>query len=431
MNLNNYLEKNFFRITSNSESFQNDFHDYENFKKFINDHYSLDHLKNHNYIKYVKVIRQIIRINEELKYNNLITKINSIIYLLSMHNIFPRLMIKKYLYKIKTIYNLIDQKRMKLINNINNMKELFIRDSHKFKSSMSMLKTINTLHYRYIIFTKYSKQLIHSLDKLIQLEVSYGIDHKLIDINNLEREYLGKKSEYMVTKYINEYVNLENNKNNYQNMKHNNQFFDKNIDQNIDQNMKNNNQNIDQKTYFYETNIDLLKLLSIKAIHDKSIKGEIDIMIISYDGTNYIIEQLIEVKSSIKATYEDIDKFLFLQEIIQNMNFDELIMHGSYIFNKYSFKNIINKPLYIWTTYICINNNQHNIVEKSHFFFTNVLKIIDDKFIENYYVKKNEESMIDKYNIILKNKHYIESLFNKWKENVNFENECNIFILEQ
>jgi hypothetical protein len=38
---------------------------------------------------------------------------------------------------------------------------------------------------------------------------------------------------------------------------------------------------------------------------------------------------------------------------------------------------------------------------------------------------------MDKYNIILKNKSYIESLFNKWKENVNFENECNIFILEK
>ena len=425
MTLNNYLEKNFFRITSSSESLQNDFHDYENFKKFINDHYSLDHLKNHNYIKYVKVIRQIIRINEELKYNDLINKINSIIYLLSMHNIFPRLMIKKYLYRIKAIYNLIDQKRIKLINNIKNMKELYIKNSHKFKSSMSMMKTINILNYRYIIFTKYSKQLIHTLDKLIQLEVSYGIDHKLIDINNLEREYLGKKSEYMVTKYINEYINLENNNN--QTINNNNQTINNN-NQNNNKNSKKNNK---QKTYYYETNIDLLKLLSIKAIHNKSIKGEIDIMIISYDGTNYIIEQLIEVKSSIKATYEDIDKFLFLQEIIQNMDFEELIIFGSYIFTKHSFKNIINKPLYIWTTYICINNNEYNIVEKSHFFFTNVLKIIDDIFIENYYVKKNEDSIMDKYNIILKNKSYIESLFNKWKENVNFENECNIFILEK
>jgi hypothetical protein len=120
-----------------------------------------------------------------------------------------------------------------------------------------------------------------------------------------------------------------------------------------------------------------------------------------------------------------------MKQIIQNMDFDEPIMYGLYVFTKHSFKNIINNPLYIWTTYICINNNQYNIVEKSHFFFTNVLKIIDDIFIENYYVKKNEDSIIDKYNIILKNKSYIESLFNKWKENVNFENECNIFILEQ
>jgi hypothetical protein len=417
MTLNKYLEKHFFRITSKSESLKNDFHDYENFKKFINDHYSLDHLKNHNYIKYVKVIRQIIRINDELKYNDLINKINSIIYLLSMNNNFPRLAIKKYLYKINTIYNLIDLKRIKLINNIKNMKELYIRDSHKFKCSMNMMKTINILNYRYIIFKKYSKQLIHCLDELIQLEKSYGIDHKLIDINNLERKYLGKKSEYIVTKYINEYINLENNNHNIKN-----------------NNIKNNNQNkeyIKQKTYYYETNIDLLKLLSIKAIHNKSIKGEIDIMIISYDGSDYIIEQFIEVKSSIKATYEDIEKFLFLQEIIHTMDFEEHIMYGTYIFTKYSFKNIMNKPLYEWTTYICINNNQYNIVEKSHFFFTTVLKIIDDRFIENYYVKNNEDSIMDKYNIILKNKLYIESLFNKWKENVNFENECNIFILEQ
>ena len=213
MTLNNYLEKHFFRITSNSESFQNDFHDYENFKKFINDHYSLDHLKNHNYIKYVKVIRQIIRINEELKYNDLINKINSIIYLLSIHNIFPRLMIKRYLYRINTLFEQIELKRIKLIDNIKNMKDLFLRNSHKFKSSMNMIKTINILNYRYIIFTKYSKQLIHYLEELIEFEKSYGIDHKLIDINNLERKYLGKKSEYMVTKYINEYINLENNNN--------------------------------------------------------------------------------------------------------------------------------------------------------------------------------------------------------------------------
>lgn len=397
MLLDYFLEKYFIRINSSHESFYNDFSSYENFKKFINEHYNIDHLKQNNYIKYVKVKRHMMKLNENNKYNNILNKINSIIQILVNNGTFPCISIKRYMFRLENIIKLVHNKRYKMIENIHHLKELYnLNNTFKFR----MILAINTLNYKYIIFTKYSNQLIYYLEELMKLEYSYGIDHKLININNLERSFLGKKSEYIVNKIILEYIEMINNNNN-------------------------------EKKYYYETNIDLLKFLSIKVIHNKSIKGEIDGMIISYDGSNYVIEKIIEVKSSIKSTFEDIDKFIFLQEFIKNMNFDETIYYNQYVFNKNSFVNIINKMLHEWSMYICINNIHYDIIEKSHIYFTKVLKIIDDKFIENYYIKKNEDSIVEKYNIILKNVSYIDILFEKWKKNINFDKECNIFIIKK
>jgi hypothetical protein len=331
MLLDNFLEKYFIRINSSNESFYNDFHNYENFKNFVNEHYSIEHLKKNNYIKYVKVKRHMMKLNENNKYNNILNKINYIIQILVNNCTFPCISIKKYMFRLDNIIKLIHHKRYKMMENINYLKGLYkLNNNFKFR----MIIAINKLNYKYIIFTKYSNQLIYYLEELIKLEYSYGIDHKLININNLERSFLGKKSEYIVNKIIHEYIHLYNNNN--------------------------------EKIYYYETNIDLLKLLSIKVIHNKSIKGEIDGMIISYDGMNYIIEKIIEVKSSIKSTFEDFDKFLLLQDFIKNMNFDENIYYNKYIFNKNSFVNIINKMLYEWSIYICINNINYDIIEKSH-----------------------------------------------------------------
>ena len=63
------------------------------------------------------------------------------------------------------------------------------------------------------------------------MEESYGIDHKLIELNNLQRSFLGKKSEYVANKVMKEYINKE-------------LFFRMNVKENTQSTIK----------FYYETN---------------------------------------------------------------------------------------------------------------------------------------------------------------------------------
>jgi len=238
---------------------------------------------------------------------------------------------------------------------------------------------------------------------LIELESKYGIDHKLIQLNNMERSFLGKKSEYTANKVIQDYVNLMNSK------------------------LKESECN--DVCYYYETNVDLIKLFNIFFNHKDSIKGEVDGIIIYFDGTNYIIDKIIEVKSSIKATFEDIKKFICLQEYIHLMDDDITIKYNNFVFTKESFVNIKNNPLNKWVVYLCINNINQDFIEKSHLFFSTVLKIIDDEFILDYYILKNEDVLMNKYKIVDKNRELIDNIFNSWFNNISFgTHECIIFM---
>jgi hypothetical protein len=233
---------------------------------------------------------------------------------------------------------------------------------------------------------------------LIELESLYEIDHKLIKLSNMERSILGKKSEYTANKIIIEYINTIN-------------------------------KTHKDRIYYYETNINFLKFLNINAFHEFNIKGEVDGMIIYFDGTDYIIDKIIEVKSSIRSTFEDIKKFIFLQKYINNLNFDKDLTYEKYTFTKKSFINIIDKHLTEWSIYICINNIYRDVIERSHLYFSNVLKILDDNFIEEYYINNNEESIKNKFKIIIKNKELINTLFEKWKKDIMLDTcNCNIFI---
>jgi len=397
MELNTFLQDYFTMINETHLSDKNDFNDYENFRKFIYEHYSIIHLENNNYIKFVKVIRQMIRIKDNDKYNNIIDNINSNIRVLSSNQTFPNVQIKKYMFRFDVFIKLIDERKRKIIDSINTIKELYEEKGDFFKYKFKVLICINTWIRRYITYCKYSTKLLFYINKLIELEVSYGIDHKLIELNNLERSFLGKKSEYTVNKVIFEYINKIN--------------------------LINKSKKI---VYFYETNIDLLKLLNIKALHNLSIKGEIDGMIISYDGNKYIIEKIIEVKSSINSTFMDIDKFIFLQNFIKTCNLN--ITYDKYIFTIESFNNIISKNIFEWTTYICINKINYDIVEKSHLYFTKVFKIIDDFFINDFYVNGNENCIKEKFQMIIDNREKIDFLFENWKSIVNFNDKCNVFI---
>ena len=397
MELNIFLNTYFNKLSSKNICDKNDFNDYENFKDFIMNHYEINHVELFNYIKYVKIKRQIIKSNNQIKYDKYINEINDTIKIMADHNIFHNINIRKYLFRIDNFLKLIETKRESFLSTINIVRNLFkLKDEKNF--NYKILTNLNLILLRYQIFLKNSKKLIYLINKLVDLEYSFGIDHTLIKLNNVERNILGKKSEYTANKIIDKYID------------------------------KLNNSSIDKK-YYYETNVNLIKLLNIDMYHDNNIKGEVDGIVLYYDGKNYIIEKIIEVKSSIKSIFDDIKKFLFLQEYINDLDPEIIMTYKTYTFTKDSFINIINQPLHLWTIYLCINNIYRDVIEKSHLYFSTVLKIVDDNFINDYYINNNDNSIKEKYDIILKNRDLIDNLFNIWKKNVMLDTDyCNIYV---
>jgi hypothetical protein len=398
-----FLCKYYTQLSSKNISVENDFLDYDNFKSFINKRYNIDHLERHNYIKYVKVVRQTIRLKDDKKYCMYIDTINNYIKILSEHHVFPKKNIVKFMYKTNVFRTLIEKKRKILHETLKNIRNIF--ENTEYENKLRNLIGLNTFTRRCEIFNKYSTKIIYLFNKLILLEESYGIDHKLIELNNLQRSFLGKKSEYVANKVMKEYINKE-------------LFFRMNVKENTQSTIK----------FYYETNINFLKLLNINFDFRPPIKGEIDGLLISYDGSEYIIESFIEVKSSIKACFEDINKFVYLQNYIKNMDFSEDIIYERYTFSKNSFKNIFLRKLSDIVVYICINPENSEVIEKSHLYFSNVLKIIDDNFIKKYYIDKDESVIGDKYKIIQKNSSLVDELFEEWKKIISLDDDCNIFI---
>ncbi len=401
MELNDYLKSRYTQLSNKNICEKNNFMEYDNFEKFIHEHYNLNHMKSHNYIKYVKVKRQILKLGEEEKYCNLTNSINATLKVLNEYHTFPYLDIRKYLFKLHAIFKLIDERKHTLYNTIKEVRRMFdIKDeNNNFK--MKILYAINSLMHRYTIYLKYSKKLVYLLNNLIEFEYKYGIDHKLIELNNIERSYLGKKSEYTASKSIIEYVNMMN-------------------ELQI------------ERTYYFDSNIDFLKLFNIVPTYLSCVKGEVDCIIIYKDNkTNiFYIDKIIEVKSSIKATFEDIQKFEYLHNHIKKLfcdNPDLELKYSKYIFTYNSFINIFDKHLTNWVVYLCINTQEY--IEKSHLYFSTCLKIIDDHFIKDFYIDKKNEVLKKKYDIICNNRSNIEQLFNEWifKTNLGKDN-CNIFI---
>jgi hypothetical protein len=204
MNIKDFLKTKLINLNIEHLSIDNDFSDYTKFKKFIDDHYKLEYLKKHNYIKYVKVVRQILIIERKEEYSALFTNIDDVINILASHQTFPRINIRKYMFKIDTIFNIIKSKHSILIEIMKHIKSLDPQSNPKIAFSM------NTVNYRFQIFKKYSVQLKEYLRQFINLEKEHGIDHKFIELNNLERSLIGKKSEYVVNNIIEEYIRIHN-----------------------------------------------------------------------------------------------------------------------------------------------------------------------------------------------------------------------------
>ena len=263
------------------------------------------------------------------------------------NNVFPRVEIKKYMYKTNVFFNMIHIKQKLLLNNISIIKNLFKLNLKDTNSKFKIILYINSLYRKYQLFSTFSKRLKYNLLLLIELEKSYGIDHNYIHITNNQRALIGQKSEYHVKMIFEDYIKLLNGNQLNGNQLNGNQF-----------------ETIKKGQYFYEININIIKLLNIKLSLNHKIKGELDGVLIYFDGTDYIIEKIIEVKSSVKSTFEDFSKFIFLQNYLCTLNFEKNIIYKNFIFTKKSFEKIINQNMNNWTIYICIT-----IAEKKTFGF--------------------------------------------------------------
>lgn len=390
MKLHNYLHQKCKNL-SKKDIFSLEMEKYDNFKKFIDEHYNIEHLKNNNYLKYVKVKRQMIVLSGLENYDQLIDKINHIFIEMSEHFLFFKINFRKYLFNIKKIFSLLKKREIGLskeLERFKNLYDIFNIESIKFK----ILRTINSCNRKISLFRVYKRELLYYINNFIELESKYGIDQKLINIINSERTLIGKKSEYNVNKLIKNYVN-ENNK------------------------------------YIYVENVDIFKLFQIKVSNINKCKGEVDGLILKLDrNNNYIIEYLIEIKSSLKATFEDIYKIIGLKNFFLNYEFtcDKYISDNIKL-NKKSFINIENNAIHKWLVYICRDNR--NKIDISHLYFSYTLKIIDYDFIKDYYVN-NKDNIIKKKHILIKdNKKYIENLFEIWKIHIHLtKNSSCIYI---
>tara|TARA_Y200000002_G_C22684671_1_gene665510 strand:+ start:2400 stop:3518 length:1119 start_codon:yes stop_codon:yes gene_type:complete len=367
---------------------------YDNFKKFVDNHYNIEHLKNNNYLKYVKVVRQKIVLSGVYEYDQYIDKINNIFELMNEHYLFYKLNFRKYLFNIKKIFSLLKKRDNSLSKELDRFKKLYdLFDDKNIK--FKILKTINSCNKKIILFNKNKRELLYYIDKFNNLEFKYGIDQKLINIVNHERSLIGKKSEYNVNKLIRSYIN-ESDKNS-------------------------------EMKYIYVENVDIYKLFNIK-INNNKCKGEIDGLILSKNGNDYVIENLIEIKSSLKATFEDIYKIIGLKNFFLTYKFEsDKYISKDIKLNKNSLKKIINYPVHKWLIYICYDDKRK--IDKSHLYFSYVLKIIDFDFIQDYYINNKENIIKIKHKSIIENYNYIDNLFNLWKIHVNLnENGSCLFI---
>lgn len=389
MNLNSYLLDKCKNL-NNKDIHEYSMEIYDNFYYFIENHYSLEHMKKNNYIKYIKVMRQKLLNDKPDEYNFLLNKINQLINLLFRYNLFPNLVIRKYLFKIYKFLKILDVKKNNIIDTIKYYEKLYETYNDKDDVKFKILMNINGYNTKFQVYSKISKEIKYHINNLINLEEKYDIDHKLIEINNLERGLLGKKSEYLVDKIIKSYI-LQSKKN-----------------------------------YFYIQNIDIIKLFNLKINEIDNLKGEIDGMLLIKVENEYFIEKVIEVKSSIKATFEDIIKFINLINKIKDLD-DKYYFLDNVKLSKKSFSILLNNNIHEWLIYIC--QNEKKTIEKSHFYFSHVLKIVDNEFIKRYYIENDKKIIDEKFDIITKNKEYVNNLFNEWKDVVNLNDKDSIIFL--
>ena len=144
MELNSFLKEYFNQLSCKNICDKNNFNEYNNFKKFIYDHYQLNHIELFNYIKYVKIKIQIIKINDGLLYNKHINDINHIIQEMFTDKNIPDINIKRYLFKIDVFFKLIDDKKISYLKTMNKLRNLLDMN----KDYCSRFKIISNIKYK-------------------------------------------------------------------------------------------------------------------------------------------------------------------------------------------------------------------------------------------------------------------------------------------
>lgn len=249
---------------------------FEEFDNFVKERYSIEHMKEFNYIKYVKVKREMLTYYNTDNYVQKIEQINSILRELSKKGILHYIDFRKYLFKI---YNVIDLFKKKIEMNeksIHRRKHFLSIAEYKDITQEDNLKSrvifsINRLKEKNEILNEKLIQIRKIILEFIDIEKNNGIDHDEIAKSCSYRKNLGLRSEDVVYDTINNYIKKINV---YKN-----------------------------KEYLYVNNVNLLTLFNISMDRrckiNGEIKGEADGIIIKKENNTFIIECIIEVKSTI------------------------------------------------------------------------------------------------------------------------------------
>ena len=103
------------------------------------------------------------------------------------------------------------------------------------------------------------------------------------------------------------------------------------------------------------------------------------------------------------------------EEIIKGVkliNFDRFLDNRGFFTETFRTSDFIENELKEWCIYMCVINDEKCIIEKSNIYFYTVLKILDNNFIQKFYVDKDESIIKEKYNIVTNNMDLIDKLFN-------------------
>lgn len=386
-----------------------DMTNFSEFYDFVKERYSLEHMREFNYIKYVKVKREMLTYYNTDNYVNKIQQINNILKELNKRNVLNYIDFKKYLFKIYNIFDVfkkkIDLNEKSICRRKHFISLIQFKDEQQEKDLKSrVLYSVDKLKHKNELIYEKLIQIRKLILEFIEIEKKHDINHDEIAKSCSYRKNLGLRSEDIVYDTINNYVKKYNTYNNNE--------------------------------YIYVNNINLLKLFNINMDRRSKIygeiKGEADGILLKKQNNTFIIECIIEVKSTIKATFEDTPKFITFKDYITKQyteNPNLIYEFEDYTFTKESFVNIMNKPMKEWTLYLCVGDKDI-VIEKSHLFFVNCLKIVDAEFIKRYYINNDETVISDKFKVIVDNAHNIDESFKLWCMNMNIANNSNLFLYQ-